>query len=78
MQELLNQYVPYLDVISQSLLVITLAATLIVRITPTPNDDTVVGKISGYLLKVLKWLPTIGVNPQTKKLEEALEDLKGK
>jgi Na+-transporting NADH:ubiquinone oxidoreductase subunit NqrC len=51
---------------------ITLLATVIVRLTPTKVDDQAMGKVSKVVLKVLHWLPTIGVNPQTKKLEEAI------
>jgi hypothetical protein len=51
---------------------ITLLATVIVRLTPTKADDSAMTTVSRYVLKVLHWLPTIGVNPQTKKLEEAI------
>jgi len=57
---------------------ITLLATVIVRLTPTKTDDQAMGKVSKVVLKVLHWLPTIGVNPQTKKLEEAIFELREK
>lgn len=67
-----------IQMISLSLTVLTLVATLVVRLTPSKADDQAVGKFTSTLLKVLKWLPTLGVNPQTKKLEEALYELREK
>jgi hypothetical protein len=61
---------------AQLLAGLTVVATVIVRVTPKPGDDEAVGKFTEGFLKVLHWLPTIGINPQTKKLEEALKDLK--
>lgn len=58
------------------LLAVVVVATLVVRLTPSPKDDAAVGKVSALLLKVCAWLPTIGVNPETKKLKEALEEAK--
>ena len=61
---------------SVALTVITLVATLLVRLTPSKRDDECVSKLTCVLMGVLHWLPTIGINPQTKKLEEAIESLK--
>lgn len=72
--ELINQYLPVVVDVLAALGGLTLAATLVVRITPSKSDDEVVGKIAGYWLKVIRWFPTIGVNPNTKKLEEALAE----
>lgn len=55
---------------------ITLLATVIVRLTPSKTDDAQMSKIAKSIVKVLQWLPTIGVNPQTKKLEEAIMQLR--
>lgn len=57
---------------------ITLAATVIVRLTPTKVDDAQMSKIAKFIVKLLHWLPTIGINPQTKMLEETIMELREK
>jgi hypothetical protein len=57
---------------------IVVAATVLVRVTPTKKDDTAVLAMGGKVWKAIQWLPTIGVNPQTKALKEAYEDAKAK
>lgn len=57
---------------------ITVAGTIVARLTKTPKDDVAVGKAKEYLLGVIHWLPTIGVNPQTQALKELVETLKKK
>ncbi len=76
MENLLANAPAIIQIVSMVLTVVTLLATLIVRITPNKTDDQAVGKFSGKLLKVLQWLPTIGINPQTKKLEEEIMQLR--
>lgn len=63
---------------AQFLMALTLAATVLTRVIKGDKDDIAVGKFTQALLKVLHWLPTIGINPQTKKLEEALKEVKEK
>jgi hypothetical protein len=48
-------------------------ATIVVKLTPSKSDNAVVAKIADYIFKVFKYLPTLGVNPKTKELEEALK-----
>lgn len=55
---------------------LTLLATAIVRIIPGKADDEFVGMARGLLLKAMRMLPTLGVNPNTKGLEKALEERK--
>lgn len=57
---------------------LVVVATAIAHLTPTPKDDEIVGKFRTFILKAIKLLPTIGVNPQTKKMEESIEELKKK
>lgn len=61
--------------ISLILTIVTLLATVVVRLTPSKTDDQAVGKFTSTLMAVLHWLPTIGINPQTKKLEETIQEL---
>lgn len=51
---------------------VCLLATTIAAITPSSKDDSVVGKISAVIHKLLKLFPTIGINPATRILEEKL------
>lgn len=53
---------------------LAVAATIIAKLTPTPKDDGAVKKISDIVFKIIKYLPTFGVNPKTKQLEEALKE----
>jgi len=78
MQELLMKVPDIIQVIALIGMVISLLATVVVRLTPSTTDDEKVSAIIAKFMKVLAWLPTIGVNPQTKKLQEAYEELKAK
>ena len=55
---------------------ITVLATVIVKFTPTKADDQIVSKAGKIFVKVMQWLPTIGINPRTKKLEETIMELR--
>ena len=57
---------------------IVIVATVIVRLTPSESDDKTASKFSKAYFDILKVLPTLGVNPQTKKIEEAYKEIKGK
>lgn len=63
--------------ISMLITAIMIFATIFVRLTPNPDDDAA---LSVFILKIqdyMKYLPTLGVNPRTQKLEEALKELQG-
>lgn len=76
MQELLTKIPDIIQVAALVLSTITVVATVVVRLTPTKTDDQYVSKGAKMLVKVLRWLPTIGINPQTKKLEETIMELR--
>jgi len=78
MQELLMKVPDIIQVIALLGMVVAILATIVVRLTPSTTDDEKVSAIIAKFMKVLQWLPTIGVNPQTKKLQEAYEELKAK
>lgn len=78
MENLINSLVPMLGDILKVLGAVVLLATAIVRLTPSKDDDKYVDNFSTWFFKIMAWLPTIGVNPQTKKLQEAYEELKAK
>ena len=70
--ELLAKLMEYLPAVMQLLGGLTLVATLVVQLTPSLKDDELVGEIKKWLLKAMHWMPTLGVNPKTKELEDAL------
>ena len=78
MQELLMKVPDIIQVIALLGMVVSILATIVVRLTPSTTDDEKVSAIIAKFMKVLQWLPTIGVNPQTKKLQEAYEELRAK
>ena len=73
--EILDKIVSLLPVVSQVFMVVAILATIVVRLTPSERDDADASKAVAVLLKILRRLPTVGINPGTKKLEEAYEDL---
>jgi len=77
MEEILAKIPDIIQIIALVGMVLTLVATVVVRFTPSKLDDEVVAGLAGKLIKVLQWLPTIGVNPRTKALEEAYKEIKG-
>lgn len=74
--ELIAKIMVIFQAVCMAIGVITLVATAVVRITPTKTDDERMSKIAKFVVKALHWLPTIGINPQTKKLEETIMELR--
>lgn len=62
-----------IKIILQALGALTVAATFIAALTPTSKDDAIVGKISEWVNKIIKFLPTLGINPSTRVLEAKAE-----
>lgn len=78
--ELITQYLPMVNDVVMGLGYVCLLATFFAR-TVTPNstkDDEIVGKVYYYYSKLIHFLPTVGINPNTQKLIEALEEEKKK
>lgn len=72
-QFLIDHWRDILDTVSHVVFGLVLAATAIVRLTPSKADDE---KLNSILLKlhlVFRYLPTLGVNPKTKELEELIK-----
>jgi|GEM_PF-2418069 len=65
----------FLEGLCQVLGILSIVATAIVKLTPSPKDDEKVGKVVGKIWDFVSYLPTIGVNPKTKNLEESLKSL---
>lgn len=78
MEQLLVKIPDIIQMISLVVTLITIVATVVVRLTPSDADNIAVSKFSKGLLSLLKMAPTWGVNPQTTKLEETLYELREK
>jgi len=76
MEELLPKLPHYLELLAQVLGSLVVVATVVVRLTPSETDNAAVKKYADILLKVISYLPTLGMNPKTKQLEKAYEELK--
>lgn len=74
----MENYQEWIELVAQGLLAITIVATIITKVTKSTKDDVIVGSAKDKFLKYLSYLPTFGINPRTKKLEEALKDLSEK
>lgn len=76
MQLLLENWQQYLEIGAQILAALVIFATALVRVPGLNKHSEKVGGLAAKIFKAIKWLPTIGVNPGTKKLEEAYDDMK--
>jgi len=74
----MEKLIQYADQASVYLMYIMILATVVVRITPSESDNKKVKKIADIILKIIGYLPTLGVNPRTKKLEKVYGDIAGK
>ena len=70
MEELLAKVPVYVQAASVVLSGLVVVASAVAKVTPSKTDDEVVSKVGKFLFKVLAFLPKVGLNPQTKKLEE--------
>lgn len=76
MNSLLSKIPDIIQLICIGLTILMIVATFIARLTKSKADDDFVANCGSKLMKVLQWLPTIGVNPRTKELESAYVSLK--
>jgi len=73
MEEILGKLPHWIDIISQLIASITIVATLLAKAMGKMEGE--VNSFGKKVLKALAYLPTLGVNPNTKKLEEQLKEL---
>lgn len=66
----------YLEVAAQLISGLMILATIVVRVIPGKADDEKAYAVFTQAQKYMAYLPTLGVNPRTKELEKALEELK--
>jgi hypothetical protein len=60
------------DQASHVVLILVAVATAIVRVTPTKSDDEKLQKVLDGVHKFCAYCPTLGVNPKTKELLNAV------
>lgn len=77
MEELFAKLPEYLSQGAQYLAGLVVIATVVARLTPSESDNAKVKKYADMILKVIAYLPTLGINPKTKKLESAYKELSG-
>lgn len=75
-QGLLGSLPHWLTLIMELLGALVLVFTVVGRMIPKSVFGEHVSKVAKVIFKVIQWMPTIGINPQTKKIEEAYDDLK--
>ena len=75
MEAIIQDILEKLPLIFQAIGSLVIVATAIVRLTPDVQDDEQVGAIAEKFFKFLSYLPTIGINPRTKKIEDAYKEL---
>lgn len=74
----MDQILFYIDWACRLLTSLCVLATIVVRLPfMSAYKDTVDG-VTSKAVNAVNWLPTIGINPRTKKLEEALKDMQVK
>ena len=72
------EHIARLELVFEVIGVLAVVATVIVQLTPDPEDDGKVKKVSDAIFKIISYLPTFGINPRTKKMEEALKEKENK
>lgn len=78
MQAILEKVPDIIQLISLVGMALSILATILVRLTPTKSDDEKLNVFLDKFLRLLSWLPTIGINPRTKEMEKTLAELRKK
>ena len=78
MLELMAKLPEYASTLLEVLGGLVLVASAVSRLTGTLKDDALVAKADSFLSKVLSFLPTLGLNTNTKRMQELLDRMNGK
>lgn len=76
MEKIVSQLPQWLNIACVVVTALVAVATAYVQLTTTTKDDEKLKGIVGFLVKVKSYLPTVGINPDTKKLKEENAKLK--
>ena len=78
MSEILGKIPDFIEAFALLGMLVSIMATVLVRLTPTKSDDEKVAKVVGKIQKALSYLPTLGINPRTQLLEQQLKEMQEK
>lgn len=73
--EIVTEIPNWLNLASLILTALTLAATALAQLLKNKAMGDNVGKFAEILFKVIAILPTLGVNPKTKAMQEQIKEL---
>jgi len=76
--EVFKQLPFWIQVIADLLMGLMIVATALVRIIPGDKDDQAVNKVKNWIHWALERSPTLGLNPKTKKLKDALTEVEAR
>lgn len=76
MEDLIAKIPVWVNVITIVITALVAVATAVVQLTSSKKDDEKLGTVKAFLVKIQGYLPTLGINPSTKKLEEENAKLK--
>ncbi len=62
-QPILSNFPYYLNTVIEVIGAITVIASVVVKLTKTPDDDIALSNFKLKIHKFLAWLPTVGYNP---------------
>lgn len=74
--EVISQLPEWAQIVLSILGSLVVLGTGIARLTPAKKDDEITGKVEKIWNKLIMILPSLGINPKTKKMQESLEELK--
>ena len=74
--EIIHQLPEWAQILLSLLGSLVVLGTCIARITPSKKDDEIVGKAEKIWHKIILFIPSLGMNPKTKKMQESLAELK--
>jgi len=75
MDSLLANIPKWIELVCLTVTALVAVATIIVRLPYFKRYESKVVGVQTKVQKVLAWLPTIGVNPRTKELEEKIKEV---
>ena len=73
--DILPKIVQVLNFIFHLTGILCILATFLVRLTPTDRDDKVIGRFAKWFFLLMHFMPTIGLNPKTKKMKNMLDQI---
>jgi len=71
----MDKIIFWANAIAQCLAALVILSSIIVRLTPSQKDDKSHSKIAMWIFKVLKWLPTLGINPNTRIMQDCYDKM---